>query len=430
MAKIKDVRAREILDSRGFPTLEAEIVLEDGAIGRAAVPSGASTGEHEAVELRDKDKSRFLGKGVRQAVENVVQVLGPAVKSMDAADQVGIDETIIGLDGSSNKGKLGANALLGVSMAAARAAAASSGTPLYIHLRKAFNIKHEEFLLPAPMLNIINGGKHADSGLDVQEFMIVPTDAADFPEALRMGAEIYQHLKMLLKARNHSVAVGDEGGFAPHLNSHDEALEIVLEAIQKAGYEGRVQLALDAAASEFFKVGKYQFEGQARTAAEMNEIYARWVAHHPIISLEDPLAEDDWDGWKALTAKIGDKTRIIGDDIFVTNLERLGRGIEEKSANSILIKLNQIGTVMETVHAVLKAHGAGFMSVISHRSGETEDPFIADLAVALNAGAIKTGAPCRSERLAKYNQLLRIHDELGDKAVFARDRAFRAGVHA
>jgi enolase len=431
MAKIKDVRAREILDSRGFPTLEADVELEDGTIGRAAVPSGASTGEHEAVELRDNDKSRFLGKGVRLAVENVAKVLGPAVSGLDARDQVAVDETMIGLDGSSNKGKLGANALLGVSMAAARAAAQSDGIPLYDQLRRAFDIKSKEYYLPAPMLNVINGGKHADSGLDIQEFMVVPVDARDFPEALRMGAEIYQHLKKILTDQNHSIAVGDEGGFAPHLKSHDEAIEMLLGAIDKAGYEGRVKISIDAAASEFYRVGKYHFEGQARSSAEMIDIYTRWVSHNPILSVEDPLAEDDWDGWKAMTDKLGDKTRIVGDDLFVTNLERLNRGIESKSANAILIKLNQIGTVMETVHAVLKAHGAGFTSIISHRSGETEDSFIADLAVATNAGAIKTGAPCRSERLAKYNQLLRIHDALGGRAQFAGDRVFRAGaVHA
>ncbi len=431
MAKIKNVRAREILDSRGFPTLEADVELDDGALGRASVPSGASTGEHEAVELRDGDKKRFGGKGVRQAVENVVKVLGPGVQGVDAADQVSIDETLIALDGSANKGKLGANALLGVSMAAARAAAASSGEPLYAHLRKAFNIKSKEYLLPAPMLNIINGGKHADSGLDIQEFMVVPVDAPDFPTALRMGAEIYQHLKKILIEKNHSTAVGDEGGFAPHLKSHDEAIEVILSAIAKAGYSGRVRLAIDAAASEFYRVGKYQFEGKPRTAQDMIEIYGQWLGRHPILSLEDPLAEDDWIGWQSLTGKLGEKARIVGDDIFVTNLERLDRGIKESTANAILIKLNQIGTVMETVHAVLKAHGAGFTSIISHRSGETEDSFIADLAVAVNAGAIKTGAPCRSERLAKYNQLLRIHDELGGKAQFAGDRVFRAGaVHA
>jgi enolase len=430
MAKIVDVHAREILDSRGFPTLEAEVRLDDGHLGRAAVPSGASTGEHEAVELRDGDKERFLGKGVSTAVKNVVDTLGPALKGLDATRQIDIDEKMIELDGTSNKGKLGANALLGVSMAASRAAALSSKLPLYDHLRAAFEISDSQYLLPAPMLNIINGGKHADSGLDVQEFMVVPTGAADFPQALRMGAEIYQHLKKILSGRGESIAVGDEGGFAPRLKTHDEALAVIAEAVNKAGYSGQVKFAIDAAASEFFTDGKYVFEKAPISAAEMTSKYAAWVDNFPVVSIEDPLAEDDWDGWKALTAELGSKIRVIGDDLFVTNLTRLDRGIREASGNAILIKLNQIGTVTETVRAVLKAHEAGFSAVISHRSGETEDAYIADLAVALNAGAIKTGAPCRSERLAKYNQLLRIHDELGAKASYAGDKAFRSAVHA
>jgi len=427
---ITDVKARQILDSRGVPTLEAEVVLEGGAMGRAAVPSGASTGEHEAVELRDGDRSRYLGKSVGKAVGHVNDALASVAKGLDASDQKAVDEKLIAADGTPNKGKLGANAVLGVSMAVSRAAALCRQEPLYRHLRYAFGIKDEEFLLPAPMLNIINGGKHADSGLDVQEFMIVPAGAADFPEALRMGSEIYHILKKVLKSRNHSTAVGDEGGFAPRLKTHEEALETILEAIGEAGYAGKVSLALDAAASEYFSDGKYGLEGAKLSSKDAIARYAQWVEKYPIISFEDPLAEDDWDGWQAMTADLGGKIRIIGDDLFVTNTERLERGIKEKSANAILIKLNQIGSVTETVDAVRRAHDVGFTTVISHRSGETEDPYIADLAVALNAGAIKTGAPCRSERLAKYNQLLRIHDELGAKAVYAKDRAFQPAVRA
>jgi len=430
MAKIKEVHAREILDSRGIPTLEAEVRLEDGSFGRAAVPSGASTGEHEAVELRDGDKGRFLGKGVLKAVGNVKSVLAPAVIGMAADDQEKIDEKMISLDDTPNKGKLGANAILGVSMAVTRAAAASRREPLYIHLRRVFGIKEKEFLLPAPMFNIINGGKHADSGLDVQEFMVVPVGAPSFPEALRMGAEVYQTLKKILAERKHSTAVGDEGGFAPRIPSHDEVLNTILEAIGKAGYSGKVKLGLDSAASEFYRDGEYIFEGKTLSPKQMTDVYAAWLGKYPIISYEDPLAEDDWTGWKEMTARVGDKARIIGDDIFVTNVERLERGIKEKSANAILIKLNQIGSVTETVRAVRRAHEVGFAAVISHRSGETEDAYISDLSVALNTGAIKTGAPCRSERLCKYNQLLRIHDELGGKARYAGGTAFRlAGVH-
>ncbi|MEE8425056.1 MAG: phosphopyruvate hydratase [Elusimicrobiota bacterium] len=425
-ARIKEVRAREILDSRGLPTLEAEVSLSDGSFGRAAVPSGASTGEHEAVELRDGDVKRFLGKGVRKAVENVQGPIAKAVAGLHAEKQASVDGMMIELDSSENKGNLGANAILAVSMAVSRAAAASRKKPLYEYLRETFDLKLKDWLLPAPMLNIINGGVHADSGLDVQEFMIVPTGASSFPEALRMGAEVYQHLKKLLAEAHESTAVGDEGGFAPRLKTHDEALDTIQEAIGRAGYEGKIRLALDAAASEFFGDGKYGFEGSPRTAKEMTGIYGGWIAKHDILSLEDPLAEDDWAGWKGLTSELGSKVRIIGDDIFVTNPKRLERGVQERSANAILIKLNQIGSVTETVSTVRKAHAAGFTAVISHRSGETEDPYIADFAVALNAGAIKTGAPCRSERLAKYNQLLRIHDELGPRAVYAGDRAFRS----
>ncbi|MFH1722995.1 MAG: phosphopyruvate hydratase [Elusimicrobiota bacterium] len=429
--KIKEVRAREILDSRGFPTLEVEVILDDGSVGRAAVPSGASTGQHEALELRDGDAARYCGKGVTKAIGNVVNVLGPALRGSDAADQQAADEKLIARDGTPNKSGLGANALLGVSMAVSRAAAAGRREPLYRHLRAAFGMKDGEYLLPAPMLNIVNGGVHADSGLDVQEFMIVPVGASSFPEAMRMGVEVYQALKKLLKAGGYSTAVGDEGGFAPRLGSHDEALDTVLEAVRKAGYEKQIRLALDVAASEFFQDGKYRFEGSELSSEDITGRYAAWVQKHPIVSIEDPLAEDDWKGYSALTAALGGRIRVIGDDLFVTNLERLDRGIRERSANAILIKLNQIGTVTETVRAVMKAHKAGFTTVISHRSGETEDSYIADLSVALDAGAIKTGAPCRSERLAKYNQLLRIHEELGGRARYAGDAAFRpAGVGA
>jgi enolase len=424
MAKIQSVSAREILDSRGFPTVEVDATLSDGSPGRAAVPSGASTGEHEALELRDGDAKRFLGKGVLKAVKNV-SALFKAVKGMDADCLESVDAKMIALDGTPGKARFGANAILGVSMAVSRAAAASSGKPLYQHLRTVYGIKDKEFVLPAPMMNIINGGKHADSGLDIQEFMIVPVGASSFPEAMRIGAEVYQNLKKLLASRGQVTAVGDEGGFAPKFSSNAQAVEAILEAIAKAGHSGTVKLGLDAAASEFHKDGVYRFDKKSLSSGKLTEVYASWLAKYPFISLEDPLAEDDWDGWTHLTAAIGSKARIIGDDLFVTNVERLDRGICQRAANAILIKLNQIGTVSETVRAVLRAHEAGFSAVISHRSGETEDAYIADLAVALNTGAIKTGAPCRSERLAKYNQLLRIHGELGRKAVYAGNRAFR-----
>ncbi|TPW20542.1 MAG: enolase [Elusimicrobia bacterium] len=425
MAKIKAVTAREILDSRGFPTLEAEVLLTDGSLGRAAVPSGASTGEHEAVELRDGDKSRYLGKGVLTAVRNAQKALAAAVKGLDAGDQPRVDEKLLAADGTANKGKLGANALLGVSMAAARAAALSKGKPLYEHLRGAFGLKDKEWLLPAPMLNIINGGKHADSGLDVQEFMVVPVGAASFPDAMRLGAEAYHHLKKLLHERGESTAVGDEGGFAPRLKTHEEVLDVIGAALARSGGEGKLRISLDVAASEFHDGASYNFEKSPRTTAQMVDRYAAWTSRYGLLSIEDPLDEDDWSGWKAMTDRLGSVTRVVGDDLFVTNPKRLERGIAEGSANAILVKLNQIGTVTETVRAVRMAHDAGFTSIISHRSGETEDAFIADLAVALNAGAIKTGAPCRSERLAKYNQLLRIHEALGRKARYAGDAAFK-----
>lgn len=427
MAKIKFVTAREIIDSRGLPTLEAEVALTDGSVGRASVPSGASTGDHEAVELRDGDAARFHGKGVAKAVANAIKVLGPAVKGLKADDQGGADARLIAADGTPNKGKLGANAILGVSMAVSRAAAASRKRPLYEHLRTVFGIKYKEWLLPAPMLNVVNGGKHADSGLDVQEFMIVPTGAASFPEALRLGCEAYQTLKKLLHERGHSTAVGDEGGFAPHLKSHEAVLDTIQEALKLSGGAGKFRMSLDCAASEYHESGAYRFEGRALSTAAMTDRYAAWIKTYGLLSIEDPLDEDDWAGWKAMTGRLGSKLRIIGDDLFVTNTARLERGIAEGSANAILIKLNQIGTVTETVQAVLRAHAARFTAIISHRSGETEDPYIADLAVALNAGAIKTGAPCRSERLCKYNQLLRIHGALGRKARYAGGRSFGAG---
>lgn len=430
MAKIESVRALEILDSRGYPTVAADVTLADGSVGAAAVPSGASTGAHEAVELRDGDKKRFLGKGVLKAVANAGGEIAKAVKGLDAGDPSALDAKMIALDGTENKGRLGANAILAVSMAAARAQAASQKLPLYAFLRKAYGLPEERWLLPAPMLNVINGGKHADSGLDVQEFMLVPTEAASFKEALRAGAEIYQVLKKELAALGMTVAVGDEGGFAPKLKTHAEALEVLAKSIAGAGYAGKVRLSLDAAASEFYKDGKYVLEGKPRTAAELADVYAAWAATYGFASLEDPLAEDDWSGWTAITAKLGDRLRIIGDDLFVTNPKRLKRGIAEKSANAILIKLNQIGTLTETVTAVRNAQEAGFSAVISHRSGETEDAFIADLAVALNAGAIKTGAPCRSERLAKYNRLLQIEAALGPKAEYAGGLAFRVAASA
>jgi enolase len=430
MAKIESVRALEILDSRGFPTVSAEVTLSDGSTGAAAVPSGASTGVHEAVELRDGDKKRFLGKGVTKAVAHANGELAAAVKGLDAGEPAKLDAKMIALDGTPNKGRLGANALLSVSMAAARAQAVSTKLPLYASLRKTYGLAEDRWLLPTPMLNVINGGKHADSGLDVQEFMLVPTEAPTFGEALRAGAEIYQILKKELAALGMTVAVGDEGGFAPKLKTHAEALEVLAKSIAGAGYAGKVRLSLDAAASEFYKDGKYVLEGKPRTAAELAEVYASWAAQYGFASLEDPLAEDDWSGWKEITAKLGDRLRIIGDDLFVTNPERLARGIKEKSANAILIKLNQIGTLTETVTAVRDAQKAGFSAVISHRSGETEDAFIADFAVALNAGAIKTGAPCRSERLAKYNRLLQIEAALGPKAEYAGGLAFRVAASA
>ncbi|MBI4056084.1 MAG: phosphopyruvate hydratase [Elusimicrobia bacterium] len=424
MVKIKSLHAREILDSRGFPTVEADVYLEDGSWGRAAVPSGASTGQHEALELRDGG-ARYLGKGVRKAVDHIHRTIARAVVGASWEDSISLDRKLLSLDATPTKSSLGANAILAVSMAFCRAAAHHLKIPLYLYLRKAYSISDKDFLIPTPLLNIINGGKHADSGLDIQEFMVVPGGGSTFSQAIQMGTEAYHHLKKILQDRGHSIAVGDEGGFAPHLKSHQEALEILTEAISRAGYADKVFLALDAASSEFYKDKKYHFEKRALTATELIGIYAQWVKRYPLKSLEDPLAEDDWSGWAKLTEQLGDRVRLVGDDIFVTNPIRLKRGIQEKVGNAILIKLNQIGTVTETVETVLLARRSGYESIISHRSGETEDAFIADLAVALNVGAIKTGAPCRSERTSKYNQLLRIEEDLGGKAVYAADRFFR-----
>jgi enolase len=425
--EIVKVAGREILDSRGNPTVEADVVLEDGALGRAAVPSGASTGEHEAVELRDEDKNRYLGKGTLTAVKNINTEIAEHVTGMDAADQQILDYAMIALDGTPNKGRLGANAILAVSMAAARAAAESQMAPLYRYLGGV-----GANLLPVPLMNILNGGAHADNSVDPQEFMIVPYGAPKFSEALRMGAEVFHTLKGVLKKRGYSTAVGDEGGFAPNLKSNEEALEVVMEAITKAGYKPgeQIGLALDPAASEFYdkKSGKYVFkksDKSERTSAQMVEFWAKWVQQYPIVSIEDGMAEDDWDGWKLLTDTLGKKIQLVGDDLFVTNSQRLAMGIERGVANSILVKVNQIGTLTETLEAMRMAAQAGYTSIISHRSGETEDAFIADLAVATAAGQIKTGSASRTDRVAKYNQLLRIEEELGAGAKYSGRKAFR-----
>ena len=423
-AKIKKITAREILDSRGFPTVEADVLLTDGSFGRAAVPSGASTGSHEALEMRDGGK-RYLGKGVVKAVENVNKTIADEITGLKA-DQIKIDEMMIELDGTQMKTKLGANAILSVSMALARAGAASAKLPLYAYIRKAYGLKHKDFVIPAPMMNIINGGKHADSGINIQEFMIVPTGAASFTDAIRMGCEIYHTLKKILAKAGYTTAVGDEGGFAPKIFTHEAVLETICNAIKDAGYTFKeVQIALDSAASEFFQNDRYVFEGSNLTAQDMTTKYAEWKKHFPIISYEDPLAEDDWEGWDYLSKHLAKKARVVGDDIFVTNPERLKKGIEEGVGNAILIKLNQIGSLTETIRVIEMAHKAEYATIISHRSGETEDAFIADLAVATNAGAIKTGAPCRSERLCKYNQLIRIEEELGKKSRYAKDSVFK-----
>lgn len=424
MSEIIDIYAREILDSRGNPTVEVEVALETGVLGRAAVPSGASTGEREALELRDGDKGRYLGKGVLKAVEHVNEVIATELIGWEASDQIGIDRKLLELDGTDFKSKLGANALLGVSMACAKAAAEDAGLPLYQYIGGA-NAKE----LPLPMMNIINGGEHADNNVDIQEFMIMPAGAESFKEALRMGAEIFHALKKVLKDKGYNTAVGDEGGFAPDLKSNEEALEVIMEAISAAGYKpgDDVLLALDVAASEIYSDGKYNFanEKQAlKTAAETVAFYEDLVERYPIISIEDGLAENDWDGWKLMTEKLGDKIQIVGDDLFVTNTKILKEGIEKGIANSILIKVNQIGTLTETLEAIEMAKRAGYTSVVSHRSGETEDTTIADLAVATNAGQIKTGSLCRTDRVCKYNQLLRIEDELDDTAVFNGTEVF------
>lgn len=423
MAAIEQVFAREILDSRGNPTVEVEVCLEDGTIATADVPSGASTGMYEAVELRDGDKSRYNGKGVLQAVDNVNAKIGPAIIGYDATEQVAIDQLMMKLDGTDNKGNFGANAILGVSMAVARAAAMSLDLPLFQYLG-GFNAKE----LPVPMMNILNGGAHADNNVDLQEFMIMPVGAKSLSEALRSCAEVYHTLKSVLHDKGLSTAVGDEGGFAPNLGSNEEALEIICEAIKQAGYEpgSDFKLAIDAASSEFYKDGKYNLagEGKVKTAEEMVEFYAYLTEKYPIVSIEDGLAEEDWDGWKLLTDRIGAKVQLVGDDLFVTNTKRLSKGIELGVGNSILVKVNQIGTLTEAFEAMEMAKRAGYTCVVSHRSGETEDAFIADIAVAVNAGQIKTGAPARSERVAKYNQLLRIEELLYETARYGGDDVF------
>jgi enolase len=424
MSEIVWLHAREVLDSRGNPTVEAEVGLDSGVLGRAIVPSGASTGEHEALELRDGDAKRFLGKGVLTAVEHIRDAIAPSVIGMDASDQAAIDATMIELDGTPMKSNLGANSILAVSMAVARAAALSHELPLFRYLGGVNAVT-----LPVPLMNIINGGAHADNNIDIQEFMIAPAGFDRFEDALRAGVETFHHLKKLLSARGKVTNVGDEGGFAPSLDSAEEALQIVLEAITKAGYEPGKQifLALDVAASEFYDKATqtYKFEGKARTSAEMNDTYAKWATQYPLVSIEDGLDQDDWDGWKALTDKIGATCQLVGDDLFVTQTARLERGIDSGTANSILVKLNQVGTISETLDAVKTAQHAGYTAIISHRSGESEDSFIADLAVATNSGQIKTGSASRSDRIAKYNQLLRISDQLGDEARFAGVRAFK-----
>lgn len=423
MPQIKSITAREILDSRGKPTLEAEVILADGSTGKAAVPSGASTGTHEAVELRDGDAARYMGQGVLQAVANVNEIIAPALCGMSAKNQTKIDEKLITLDGTDNKGKLGANAILGASLAITHAAAASAGQPLYRYLGG-----NDAITLPVPLSNILNGGKHAADSTDFQEFMVAPAGAKNFSQALQMAAEVYHNLKAVLKERGLNTNVGDEGGFAPSLSSNNAAVEAIIEAIEKAGYQPGKDcfIALDPAASEFYQDGKYVLakEGVSLTSKQMVDYYVKWADTYPIISIEDGMAEDDWEGWQMLAEKLGDRVQLVGDDLYVTNIKRLKKGIDVTASNSILIKLNQIGTLTETIAAINMASEAGWTSVVSHRSGETEDTTIADLAVGLNTGQIKTGAPARSERTAKYNRLLRIEEELGKKAVYAGMKAF------
>ena len=421
MASIEAIGAREILDSRGNPTVEVEVILEDGTFERAAVPSGASTGAFEAVERRDGDKGRYQGKGVQDAVDAVNDIIAPELIDEDASDQRRIDEIMIELDGTPNKGKLGANAILGVSLAVAKAAAESAGLPLYRYLGGP-----NAHILPVPMMNILNGGSHADTNVDIQEFMIAPLGAPTFRDALRWGAEVYHTLKAVIKERGLSTGLGDEGGFAPNLSSNAAALDLIIEAIEKAGFKPGtdVALALDVASSEFFKDGLYQFEGEGRSTDYMVTYYEKPIRDYPLVSIEDPLSEDEWDAWTALTAEIGDRVQLVGDDLFVTNPERLRKGIELHAANALLVKVNQIGSLTETLDAVEEAHRNGYRSMTSHRSGETEDTTIADLAVATNSGQIKTGAPARSERVAKYNQLLRIEEDLDVAAVYAGRSSF------
>ena len=423
---IDDIIGRQVIDSRGNPTVEVEVTTVEGAVGRAAVPSGASTGEHEAVELRDGDKQFFQGKSVLRAVENINEEIADEIVGMSVLDQATIDEALIALDGTPNKSRLGANATLGVSLAVAKAAAQTTGLPLYRYIGGT-NAR----MLPVPMMNIINGGEHADNNVDMQEFMVMPVGADTYSEGLRMGVEIFHNLKTVLRGKGYGTAVGDEGGFAPDLKSNEEAIEVILEAIEKSGYQAGsdVFIALDPASSEMYRDGSYVFwksdPNRKRSSEEMVEFWASWVEQYPIISIEDALDENDWEGWRALSERIGSRVQLVGDDLFVTNTERLARGIEEGSANSILIKFNQIGTLTETLEAIELAHKHGYTSVISHRSGETEDTTIADLAVATNAGQIKTGSASRSDRIAKYNQLIRIEEELGEAAIYPGRSAFR-----
>ena len=428
MSKIVEVKAREVLDSRGNPTIEADVILESGIVGSAIVPSGASTGVREAIELRDGDKTRYLGKGVLKAVENVKTEIRTAVVGLDANDQEGLDNRLIELDGTHNKARLGANALLAVSLANAHAAARDNAKPLYQYLNKT-----GQFILPVPMMNIINGGAHADNSVDLQEFMILPVGAPTFREALRYGTEVFHSLKKVLSSKGLATTVGDEGGFAPNLSSNEEALGVILEAIKNAGYEAGkdIYLGLDVASSEFYKDGSYVLEseaGKSFNSTEFADFFAGWVAKYPIISIEDGMAEGDWDGWKIMTEKLGSKIQLVGDDLFVTNPAILKEGIDKHIANSILIKVNQIGTLTETLAAIQMAQAAGYTAVVSHRSGETEDTTIADLVVATGAGQIKTGSLSRSDRVAKYNRLLKIEEELGDKAIFAGRNAFKLAI--
>lgn len=421
MAIIEEILSREILDSRGNPTIEVDVICDDGSFGRAAVPSGASTGEHEAIELRDKVKKRYLGKGVQKAIKNINDVIAPKLLGADVTAQFEIDQLMLRLDGTANKSKLGANAILGVSLAVAKAAANSLYVPLYAYLGGI-----SANTLPVPLMNIINGGAHADNNLDFQEFMIVPLGFTKFSEAIRAGVEVFHNLKGILSKKGYATSVGDEGGFAPNLKSNEEAIECILQAITKAGYKvgDDISLALDVASSEFYKNGKYEVEGKKISKEKLVDIYSDWVRQYPIISIEDPLSENDWKGWKIMTEQLGDKVQIVGDDLFVTNTKRLAKGIKENAGNSILVKVNQIGSLTETLEAIRMAQDAGFTYIISHRSGETEDSTIADIAVATNSGQIKTGSASRSDRVSKYNQLIRIEEELGNEAIYPGRAAF------